>query len=146
MKTWTLFATAALAAAGMAAANPVTQPNTQFQSIGGGLLVRSDDGVAGDESGNITIPIYTRHGIFLADHYVLDPLGNLRYLVIFDGGGLGVLLRDRVTLDCKNQTFSSFSTDGGPEIWRAKTVEPLLESVFHYVCSRNWNLAASGIQ
>jgi hypothetical protein len=142
-------------AASVALSDPVTPPEhkeLQYRSIAPGLYVDADDDKRtwwADENhecdpsqatcGITSVSVYSKHGI---------DTGNSRYIFDvhdatlrengygYDGGKLGDLTSNDITLDCVNQTYRLMDTNSGEYVWRAAKGLPALAPVFRYVCSR----------
>lgn len=118
---------------------PPAHPEGDFRSIGGGLFVRRDDDLDKDDNGNIIIMVFSHRRIYAGPHYSLDGLellGQSYDEATYDGGRLGQLHPEQVTLDCTHRTYKVIDIRYvvPREIWRRASTLPALAPVFRYVC------------
>ena len=153
----TVVAIAMLSVASVASADPATPPEhneVKYRSIGSGLYVDADDDKNpltwwADENhqcdpsqttcGITTVSVYSTHGIDTGSgRYVFDEHDEAlrKNGYGYDGGKLGELTSNVITLDCVNQTYRLMDTGSGNYLWRAVRSLPALAPVFRYVCSR----------
>ena len=127
-----------------AQADPVTPPahrENNLRAIGGGLYLERDADLSADQNGNVMLMVLSHQGISAGGHYTVDlaKLANRRFGgdLAYDGGTLGVLRMQSITLDCAHRTYEVFDTSKAlPEpIWRAAFTLPALAPLFRYVCA-----------
>lgn len=155
MRRPTLIAAAMLAAASVALADPPTPPDhneLKFRPISPGLYVDASDNDSFkwyDESEHECAPtkttcgitflrVYSKHGINTGDsRYIFDEhdAAVQERGFAYDGGKLGSLTSNDITLDCVNQTYRLTDTSTEKYAWRAAKSLPALEPVFRYVCA-----------
>jgi hypothetical protein len=128
----------------VAQADPVTPDahrENDLRPIGGGLYLERDADLSADENGNVMLMVLSHQGIAAGGHYTIDlarlargPLGGD---LAYDGGTLGVLRMQSITIDCNHRTYEVFDTSKVlPEpIWRAASTLPALAPLFRYVCA-----------
>jgi hypothetical protein len=129
----------------VARADPVTptaHPENGLRAIGGGLYLERDADLSADENGNTMLMVLSRNGISAGGHYTIDlaklARGPLSGDLAYDGGTLGVLRMQSITIDCAHRTYEAFDTTKVlPEpIWRAARSLPSLAPLFRYVCDK----------
>jgi len=136
----TLAATVPIAA-NADAVTPTAHPEKTLRAIGGGLYLRHDADLSANEDGNTMLMVFSHEPIEAAAPYSIDlaklagiPMSEMAY----DGGTLGPLRIQTITIDCRHQTYEVIDTRKAlPEpIWRAASTLPALAPLFQFTCQR----------
>lgn len=155
MRKPALIIAVALAFAGVASADPVTPDDhteLTYRAIGFGLYVDSNakDTLSWyDENGHECAPIqaacgitfimvFSRRGISTGSaKYIFDDHDRMleEHDYAYDGGKLGQLTSNDITLDCVNHTYRLTDLSSGEYVWRGAKALPAIAPVFQYVCA-----------
>jgi len=120
---------------------PASHPERDYRAIGGGLFVRADETAEAGDDGNTSVDVFARTVIKAPAPYSLDIgalIGMPAASLVIDGGTLGPLHMQMITLDCAHQTYRVIDARKAlPEpIWVMASTLPALAPVFRFACKR----------
>jgi hypothetical protein len=150
----TLLLALAVLATNAGLANPPTPPSSgmNLKSIAPGLYVDQDDENKfqwfdqGDHECDGTqkqcsitfVSIFSKRGIPTGDErYIFDEHDTMirDQGLSYNGGKLGALTSNNISLDCEYKTYELEDTRTGEHVWKPQATLPALAPVFRYVCA-----------